>query len=164
MSFRVLIFVLFAAGAAVMAADKKEGDTTVTAKRLDFDYKRMVAAFTGDVVVTDPEVKIKTDKLTMAFDEEREVKLVTCNGNVKVWYEDKTASAKQAVYQARKGEIELLGDAVLNRGGDTIKGDRIVFNLYNETMICEPGFLVVTPGDKNDDGLKRLVPVPEKKK
>lgn len=164
MRFRALIFLFLVTGAVVIAADKKEGDTTVTSKRLDFDYKRMVAVFTGDVVVTDPEVKIKTDKLTMAFDDEREVKLVTCNGNVKVWYEDKTASAKQAVYQARKGEIELLGDAVLNRGGDTIKGDRIVFNLYNDTMICEPGFLIVTPGDKSDDGLKGLMPESGKKK
>lgn len=157
MKLRVLLVLVLAAG-FVMAAEPKQGNTRVTSKRLDFDYKRMVAVFSGDVVVTDPEVKIVTDKLTMAFDDNREVKLVTCNGNVKLWYGDKTASARQAVYQARKGEIELLGDAVLMRGGDTVKGDRIVFNLHNETMICEPGFLVVTPGANKDSGLKKLKP------
>ena len=158
------LLVLVLVAGFVVAAEPKKGNTRVTSKRLDFDYKRMVAVFSGDVVVTDPEVKINTDKLTMAFDETREIKLVTCNGNVKMWYQDKAASAKQAVYQASKGEVELLGDATLTRGGDTVKGDRIVFNLHNETMTCEPGFLVITPGEQKESGLKKMRPSTGKKR
>ncbi len=157
MKLRLTLIMAMAAGIA-LAAPEKKGSTKVTSKRLDFDYKRMVAVFSGDVIVLDPEVKMVTDKLTMAFDDNRAVKLLTCNGNVKIWYQDKIASAKRAVYQANKGEIELLGDAQLLRGGDIVKGDRIVFNLHNETMICEPGFLVVTPGENKDNSLKRMVP------
>ena len=163
MRLRVVLVLVLAAG-VVFAAEPKKGNTRVTSKRLDFDYKRMVAVFSGDVVVTDPEVKITTDKLTMAFDDKREVKLVTCYGNVKMRYQDKTGSAKQAVYQASKGEIELLGDATLTRGGDTVKGDRIVFNLHNETMTCEPGFLVITPGEQKESGLKKMRPSTGKKR
>ena len=164
MKWRLILLTAVLAGTLVAAPEKKAGNTKVTSKRLDFDYKRMVAVFSGDVVVSDPELKITTDKLTMAFDDEQNVKLITCKGNVKVWYEDKIASAKQAVYQAVKGEIELLGDAELTRGGDKVKGDRIVFNLNNETLICEPGFLVVTPGENKDTGLKKMRPESKKKK
>lgn len=162
MKLRLMLIVACVAGIAVAVPEKK-GSTKVTSKRLDFDYKRMVAVFSGDVVVLDPEVKMVTDKLTMAFDDNKDVKLVTCSGNVKIWYQDKTASADRAVYQARKGEIELLGNAQLLRSGDTVKGDRIVFNLNDETMICEPGFLVVTPEENKDNGLRKLAPSSDKK-
>ena len=164
MKWRLMLCIALLVGVVYAEPEKKAGSTKVTSNRLDFDYKRMVAVFTGDVVVLDPEVKITTDKLTMAFGDDESVKLVTCRGKVKIWYEDKIASAKQAIYQAEKGEIELLGDAVLQRSGDTVKGDRIVFNLHNETMICEPGFLVVTPGENEDTGLERMKPGATKRK
>jgi lipopolysaccharide export system protein LptA len=152
----MLLAAILLSGVAI-GAQPKQGSTKITSNRLDFDYKRMVAVFSGDVVAVDPEVKITTDKLTMAFGDDQQVKLVTCTGKVRIWYQDKTASANRAVYQSRKGEVELLGDAKLTRGGDTVQGDRIVFNLHNETMICEPGFLIVTPGEKDDNGLKKML-------
>ncbi len=154
-----MVFAAILLGGVAIGSQPEQGSTKITSDRLDFDYKRMVAAFSGNVVAVDPEVKITTDKLTVAFGDDQQVKLVTCNGNVKIWYQDKTASADRAVYQSRKGEVELLGNAKLTRAGDTVQGDRIVFNLHDETMICEPGFLIVTPGDKDDNGLKkRLAP------
>lgn len=155
---RFMLIAILGASVAFAGDEARERKTRVTSQRMDFDYKRMVAVFTGDVVVVDPEVRISTDKMTMAFDEKKEVKLVTCAGNVKIFYQDKTAKASRAVYQARKGEIELLGDAELSRGVDTVKGDRIVFNLYDETLVCEPGYLVLTPGASKDDSLKSLLP------
>jgi len=156
MRMKVLLAAFLLSG-VVLAGPQKQTSTKITSDRLDFDYKRMVAVFSGNVVAVDPEVKITTDKLTMAFGEGQEVKLVTANGKVRIWYQDKTASADKAVYQSKKGEIELLGNAKLTRGGDTVNGDRIVFNLHDETMVCEPGFLIVTPGEKKDTGLKNLL-------
>src|SRR5210317_2156296 len=140
MRLRVLLAALLLCGMA-FAGEQKKATTKITSDRLDFDYKRMVAVFSGNVVAVDPEVRITTDKLTMAFGDDQQIKLVTCSGKVRVSYQDKKASADKAVYQARKGEVELLGNAKLTRGSDTVIGDRIVFNLHNETMICEPGFL-----------------------
>jgi lipopolysaccharide export system protein LptA len=156
MTLRILLAVMILCGAA-MAEEQQKAATKITADRLDFDYKRMVAVFSGNVVAVDPDVKIAADKVTMAFGEDQEIKLVTCSGNVRIWYQDKTASARQAVYQAKKGEVELLGEAKLARGNDTVQGDRILFNMFDETMVCEPGYLIVTPGDKKDNGLNQVL-------
>ena len=70
-----------AAGKRVARMDG-DNKTVITSARAYFDYKRSIAVFTGDVNVVDPEVRIKSDKLTVIFDGSNDVSSVTAVGNV----------------------------------------------------------------------------------
>ena len=140
-------------------------NTVITADQLLFDYERMICAFDGNVSVEDPEVRMTCDKLNVLFDSTNSVKSVTAFGNVKVYQQDRRAESDQAVYMAREGEIELIGNAKLFRGTDTIMGQKITFWSHDDKMKCIPGKLIIhsAADQANFDLLPGLPSGPTKK-
>lgn len=111
--------------------------TVITADHLTVDYRRNRAEFEKHVVVVDPQIRIESDKLVVDFDKENNIQTATASGTVKLWQADKTGSCRQAVYDAKTGEVRLIGDAALRRGRDTVKGDKITFSLNDDKMWVE---------------------------
>jgi lipopolysaccharide transport protein LptA len=146
------ILIALAAGVAAGRGQSEQATnpTVITSRTLTFDYKRSVAILEGDVDVADPQMKMKTDKLNVLFDATNSVKAVVAIGNVRLWYQDKTATCRHAVYIARTGEVTMTGNATLKREKDTVSGDEIVFRLNDDRMTCSPGHLVIYPqeGDR----------------
>ena len=132
-------------------------NTVITSKHLTFDYSRYIAVFEEDVVVVDPQITIKSDKLTVRFDSTNSVKSVTAVGNVRLRQGDKTGSCEKAIYVARTGEIILLGDARLNRGSDSVIGRQITFWINEDRLTCEPGHLIIFPKEGGGRGLEELI-------
>jgi lipopolysaccharide transport protein LptA len=139
-----LVCVLAGLG-GVGAAAPAPSNTVITADALIFDYGRMIGTFDGNAVVVDPQVRMTCDKLVVMFEGTNEVKSVTATGNVRVQQADKRAAAERAVYIARTGEIELTGNARLQRVRDTVWGDTITFWLDKETVRCVPGHMSIEP-------------------
>ena len=137
-------------------SEQSEGNgtagTVITSKRLTFDYKRYIAVFEEDVVVIDPEVEIRSDKLTVLFNNTNSVKSVTAVGNVRMRQENKTATCRKAVYIVETGKIVLLGKATLKRGRDSVTGDEITFWVDEDRMTCVPGRLIIFPQEGEGDG------------
>jgi len=128
--------------------------TVITSGTLTFDYQRSIAVFEDDVVVVDPQIRMESDKLAVAFDQTNEVKSVTATGAVQLWHQDKQASCDRAIYTARTGEVILQGNARVRRAGDVVAGNEIIFWLNEDRMICKPGQVIFYPG-------KREIPQPE---
>lgn len=146
---------LFCVAVCVAADKKREGQTVITSDKLDFNYRSNVAVFEGNVVVKDPEITMTSDKMTASFDKEGNIRVATARGNVKAWYQDKTASSSLMIYQAEKSEVEMRGDCILTRATDIVKGDRIVFWLNEERMVVEPAFLTITSGEDPVSAVKQ---------
>lgn len=138
-------------GIPVMADGKAVFDgftnTVITSGWMKFDYRRRVATFTTNVVVTDQRIIIKSNEMTVLFDDTNSVDSVTAVGDVRFWQADKEGSARQAVYMVDPGEIHMLGDATLTRGAESITGKKkIVFRINDRKVMCEPAEIILLPG------------------
>ena len=101
--------------------------TVITSTRLNFDYKRSIAEFSGNVTVKDPRVRIEADQLNVIFDNESNVKSVTAVGNVRISQGDKVGVCKKAVYLSGGDKIIMMGDAKLSRPSESLYADEITF-------------------------------------
>ena len=115
------------AAAKPAAAPVEEKLTVITSERLTFDYAKHFALFEENVVVTDPELKILADKMTVVFDDKNAAKSVKCEGNVYLVQQDKKAKSDVAIYDVASGEIQLLGSPQVTRGQDVLTGNKITF-------------------------------------
>jgi lipopolysaccharide transport protein LptA len=151
---RLAVLLLAMAGWVVVATaeDVTGTNTVITARQLTFDYGRMIAVLDGDVMVVDPEIRMRSDKMTVMFEGSNEVKSVTAVGNVRLQQAEKRGQADMAVYVAKLGEIVLTGNAMLAREQDTVMGDTITFWLNEQRMICKPGRLVLHPREGGTPG------------
>ena len=134
MRFRTIVWaalltVLAQCGIAAQMSTGGSGtnQTTITSKKLTFDYQSRYAVFEENVVVSDPRVNIKSDKLTAIFEKDNAPKTIIASGHVHIVQADKTAVCERAVYQVKGGQLELSGNPVLRRGTDMLKGTVIVF-------------------------------------
>lgn len=101
--------------------------TVITSDRLTYDGGRGLAVFEGNVVVSDPSLKLKSDKLTVFFAERSEVKRMLAEGRVVISSEDRRGWAKRASYDVASGQVVLEGEPRVMRGKDMLIGDRITF-------------------------------------
>jgi len=146
----MMVAAMVAVGIGVCAtADVQDGtntqETVITSESLMFDYGRSTCVFEGDVVVTEPRVKLECEKLYVFFDATNNVDSVVATDSVRVTQDNKRGTCDKAVYTAKTGAIVMTGDATLKRGRDSINGDEITIYVNSEKVTCKPGRLVVYP-------------------
>lgn len=124
-----------------------EGELTViTSDRLTFDYEKHFAVFEQNVKVTDPDMQLESDKLTVKFDEEGKAETIKADGRVTIQQADKTAKSAVATYEVATGKIVLAGKPRVTRGRDVLEGDVITFWRNENRMVCQPkARLVIFP-------------------
>jgi lipopolysaccharide export system protein LptA len=132
-------------------ADPKE--TVITSKKMNFDYKRNVVEFNGNVVVVDPQMRLESDSLTVLLAGTNEIKSVTADGSVRIKLPDKTGTCDKAVYTAKESKIVMTGNAkVVVQSKDSVRGDKITIWFNEDRMVSEPATLIITPDDKGGAG------------
>jgi lipopolysaccharide export system protein LptA len=112
--------------------------TVISSDRLEYDAPNLRATFSGNVVVSDPNLKLKADRLTVKFNEDNSVSLIVAEGKVVLSQADKRAWADQATYNLKTGEIVMLGEPRIMRGRDMLMGEKITFWRDQDRMLCEP--------------------------
>jgi lipopolysaccharide export system protein LptA len=115
------------------------GDLTViSSDRLEYDAPKQRAIFEGSVVVSDPNLKLKANRLTVVFNEDNSVSMIVAEGKVVLSQADKRAWAEHATYDLKTGEIILDGEPRIMRGRDMLMGQKITFWRDQDRMLCEP--------------------------
>jgi len=145
-----LLLAAGAAGAANKPAAKAaEGDeevTIITADKLTADYKQHYALFEGNVVVTDPQMQLTSEKLTVTFDANNKIKSIKAEGKVNIRQTDKVAKADEAVYDIDSGKVVLSGKPRVMRGKDMLEGETItMFRNESRILVYPRARLVVYP-------------------
>ncbi|MGD9873279.1 MAG: LptA/OstA family protein [Kiritimatiellia bacterium] len=136
--------------AAAAPSALAQGVTEITSERLTFDYKEHYALFEENVVVTDPELKLKADRMTVHFSDANDVKSIIARGNVIIEQEDRIATAGRCVYDVESGKIQLDESPKVKRGKDMLEGTTITFWRDLDKMVCEPrARLVIYPQKGN---------------
>lgn len=163
----VLILAGAAAPAAKKAPEKKgpqgEFPLHITADRMEADQTERVIDFIGQVKATYGDTILYADKLRVFYEqpppgsqpaaaasgqEKKEasplgdmggekINRIVAQGQVRVVQEDKVATGQEATYYRERDEIVLVGNPQLWRAENTLKGERIIFNLKNNKMLVE---------------------------
>jgi lipopolysaccharide export system protein LptA len=144
---------------------KPEGELPlhITAARLEADQNAGVVQFSGNVKAQYGDSALYADSLWVYFQMEskpappapggsppkeggaspltdlggEKIDRIVARGQVRFVQEDRVATSQEAVYYKAKEEVVLLGNPQMWRGENTLKGERIVFNLKNNTMQVE---------------------------
>ena len=109
---------------------------TVQADRFKSEEEKLV--YIGNVVLKTDKGKVVTcDRLVIFLDKNGKIKKAMALGHVK--YEDKKYKAvgNVMVYIPAKRLIILKGNALVKSEKGIIRGDRIVYNLENDTLKAE---------------------------
>tara|TARA_B100000315_G_scaffold228539_1_gene237297 strand:+ start:135 stop:947 length:813 start_codon:yes stop_codon:yes gene_type:complete len=96
----------------VTFADEKTGDVTVAvcSGPLEIEYGAGKATFNDDVVVTNSQGKLYSDKATLYFDtEEKKLIKIISEGNVKIIRENNVTFSQKATYLGIEQKIILEG-------------------------------------------------------
>jgi lipopolysaccharide export system protein LptA len=121
--------------------------TVITSDRLEYDYPRSMAIFTGNVVVEDKDLRMWADQMTVLFSPTEDIESVTAIGHVRIEQAGREATCGKAIFLLDRNEVVLTGDAVLKRGKDRVEGRIIQIWTDSNRMISEPGRLVAFPKD-----------------
>lgn len=102
----------------------------VTADNLEVDQTTGQATFSGNVLVTQGEMKLSADKVQVIYDQEaRKIARMDATGNVLLVSGPDAAEAQNAEYTVDSGTIVMTGNVLLNQGPSTIAGERMVVDL-----------------------------------
>jgi lipopolysaccharide export system protein LptA len=114
---------------------------SVSADRLEFDYRTRVLTYKGAVKATQGDMHLQSDTLTITLDEQSEnrVKEVVAQGSVRLSKGTRWATGGRAVFDQLQRTAVLSDDAVLHDGPNQVSGDRVVVYLDEERSVVEGG-------------------------
>lgn len=102
----------------------------VTADNLEVDQTTGQATFTGNVLVSQGEMKLSADKVRVVYDQvARKVARMDALGHVLLVSGPDAAESENAEYTVDSGTIVMTGNVLLNQGMSTVAGERMVVNL-----------------------------------
>jgi lipopolysaccharide export system protein LptA len=125
---------------------------TVTADKLEYDYKANVIVYRGDVVATQGETKLRSDTLTVtlaAADKSdapdapgkggQRLQEIVAVGNVRIDNGTRWATGGRAVFEQGNRTFVLTETPVLHDGSNEVVGDRVVVYLDENRSVVEGG-------------------------
>lgn len=106
----------------------------VEADALEVEDTKQTATFSGNVRVTQGDIRMKSDKVTVHYDGGGQggsrISRISASGNVLVSSPDQqTASGEWATYTVSSRQIEMGNSVVLRQGENVIRGSRLTVNL-----------------------------------
>ena len=149
------------------AAPKKQGPEKevplqITAARLEADQKEGIIIFSGQVKAIYGDSTLYADQLRVYFKAKPEppkgaakppqekadqsplgdlgaekIDRIAAKGNVRMVQEDRVATGDEAIYYKDRDEVVLTGNPQLWRAENTLKGERIIFNLETKKVLVE---------------------------
>jgi lipopolysaccharide export system protein LptA len=163
----ILAMLLAAAGATATAAlaqsqpgprqpisalkgHNSDAPVDVTADRIEVQDRADRAIFAGNVHVTQAELTLDTERLTVAYSSNGGVQIrrLDAAGGVVVRSPSETARGEFGIYDLDRKLITLIGNVQLNRGQNQVAGSRLVIDLDSGRAVIDGG----PPGVKQSDG------------
>jgi lipopolysaccharide export system protein LptA len=146
-SFALAAGVLALAGAAAaqearIAFGDLAQDTSlpveVTAETFVVNNADGTAVFSGNVVVTQGEMKLSAAEVRVAYNEDQTaIDQLIASGGVTIVNLADTAEAREAVYTIDTGLIVRTGDVLLTQGPSAMAGQKLTVNLKDGTGVME---------------------------
>jgi len=116
----------------------EKASTTITADRMDAMRGDNMVIFTGNVVVSQQDFTLHSNKLTAYYTPGgREIREIVAVGEVRIIQPDREATSGKAVYRRGERILILTESPVVRQGNDRVSGVKITFYLDEERSIVE---------------------------
>jgi lipopolysaccharide export system protein LptA len=108
---------------------KCKGATNIASDAFEGDFQTKVGIYTGNVVVTQADCKLRADKVVAAATAGKDIDRLTATGNVVFDSSSGTATGDNGVYELALKTITFTGKVVLTKGKNVMRGTLLVVNL-----------------------------------
>ena len=115
-------------GAISMGAHDKNAPINVSSDNFEGDFETKVGTYTGNVVVTQADYKLRADKVRVEVVAGKPNRM-TANGNVVFVSSSGTATGDTTIYDLGPGTVTMTGKVVLTKGKDVMRGTLLVINM-----------------------------------
>ncbi|WP_198266269.1 lipopolysaccharide transport periplasmic protein LptA [sulfur-oxidizing endosymbiont of Gigantopelta aegis] len=142
----LLVGLLLAPANLLALSSDRDQPINLEADAADIDDLKGVSVYTGNVILTQGSMVIKSSKLTLYNDKNKELEKAVAEGTAKKLAtfkqrpegkdKDFRARSKTMVYYLKKDKIHLLKNAFVWQAGDTFSGDKIIYNTKKETVVA----------------------------
>lgn len=127
--------------ATVAFGDLKQ-DTTlpveVASERFTVNNADGTAVFSGDVRVSQGEMKLAAAEVVVKYDPEgKAISQLVASGGVTVTNLGDAAASREAVYTIDSGVIVMTGDVLLTQGPSAMAGQKLTIHLKDGTGVME---------------------------
>jgi len=144
-------------------SQNRDEPVKIRAASLEVREKDKMATFTGDVHVLQGDTEMRCKTLIVFYEEEtapqpskqasarpmkaaepgpsgdRQIRLIEAKGNVVVVQKDQNAAGDAATFNMRQNTVTLVGNVVVTRGADVLRGQRLVVDLTNGVSTMDQG-------------------------
>ena len=118
----------------------------IEAEQLEVEDKTNSATFKGDVVVSQGETQLKTERLRVFYDGsaagdvQQKISRLEASGRVYITAKDQTATGDQASFDMNRQMMVMTGkEVVLSQGPNVVVGKKLTVNLKTGTANLQGG-------------------------
>ena len=128
-------------GVSALKGHDSRAPIDVDAARLEAQDRADRAVFSGNVVIRQGSLTLRTARLTVAYANTNglDVTRIDASGGVVITSPSETARGDFAVYDLNAGLITMVGNVRLERNGSFLNGGRLTLNLENGRAVMDGG-------------------------
>jgi lipopolysaccharide export system protein LptA len=118
-------------GAGALAKHNSKAPVDYEADRIDLDDKNHHVVLTGNVVVTQDDLKIRARTVTIDYTNKGAMQIdrMSASGGVQMTRPNETAVGDVASYDLHQDIVVMAGHVALTRGNDLVRGTRLIVDL-----------------------------------
>jgi lipopolysaccharide export system protein LptA len=136
-------------------SQNRDQPVKIQAASLEIREKDKRATFTGDVHLVNGDTEMRCKSLVVFYDDdakaqsmkaadpgpngERQIKRIEAKGGVTVTQKDQNAVGETATFNMRENTVTLIGNVIVTRGGDVLRGQRLVVDLTSGVSKMDGG-------------------------
>lgn len=136
-------------------SQNRDQPVKIQAASLEVREKDKVATFSGDVHVVNGDTELRCKSLTVFYDDDargrgmkaaepgpggnRQIRRIEARGGVVVVQKDQNAAGDSATFNMRENTIMLVGNVVVTRGADILRGQRLMVDLTSGVSKMDQG-------------------------
>jgi lipopolysaccharide export system protein LptA len=136
-------------------SQNRDEPVKIRAASLELREKDKMATFTGDVQVLQGDTEMHCKVLVVFYEEEtnaravktaepgpggdRQIRRIEAKGNVVVVQKDQKATGDTATFNMRENTVTLVGNVVVTRGADVLRGQRLTVDLTSGVSKMDGG-------------------------
>lgn len=136
---RIVLFLMFATATAAAAqtdialggiqADSS-APVEITADSLSVDQETGIAAFSGNVLIAQGELRLSAGSVEVVYDDDSgDITRLVASGGVTFVTATDAAEAQTAVYDLAENKLTMTGDVLITQGRSAIAADSMRVNL-----------------------------------
>ena len=162
-----------------------KGPVRIDSDSLELDYKSSNIVYKGHVQVTQGDITLNSDRLSITYDpaavkrdntgeggaapkvpgtDANRIKQIIAEGSVRIRQGTRLAEGQRAVFDQAKQTVVLSDGAVLHEGPNQVAGERVIVYLKEERSVVESGSktrvkAVLYPGKDDKEAKATALPI-----